>query len=78
MKPIILFDYMFLTNDVRINLTKDSEHPEFMRQLALEVIGDIPDQALKVCMEAKWNLGELEVTWFTEIFIAHEIKSFII
>ncbi|KAF8764664.1 hypothetical protein HNY73_022719 [Argiope bruennichi] len=48
MAPTTLFDNIVFNEDLRINLTKHSEHPELLRQLAFQVIGDIPDQALKI------------------------------
>ncbi|KAF8789678.1 hypothetical protein HNY73_007600 [Argiope bruennichi] len=46
--PNYFFDNFVFNEDLRINLIKQSKHPELLCQLALEVIGGISDQALKI------------------------------
>ncbi|GFY24159.1 RNase H domain-containing protein [Trichonephila clavipes] len=45
------FNHVEFREEVLTSTPKRSSHPELLRQLALEVINDIPDQALIVCTD---------------------------
>ncbi|GFV85326.1 RNase H domain-containing protein [Trichonephila clavipes] len=44
--PIDSFNHVEFREELLTSTPKHSSHPELLRQLALEVINDIPDQAL--------------------------------
>ncbi|GFT74523.1 RNase H domain-containing protein [Trichonephila clavipes] len=44
--PIDSFNHVEFREELLISIPKHNSHPELLRQLALEVINDIPDQAL--------------------------------
>ncbi|GFT11269.1 RNase H domain-containing protein [Trichonephila clavipes] len=46
--PIDSFNHVEFREELLTSIPKHSSHPELLRQLALEVINDIPDQALIV------------------------------
>ncbi|GFY36104.1 RNase H domain-containing protein [Trichonephila clavipes] len=49
--PIDSFNHVELGEELLTSTPKHSSHPELLRQLALEVINDIPDQALIIYTE---------------------------
>ncbi|GFX14582.1 RNase H domain-containing protein [Trichonephila clavipes] len=50
--PIDSFNHVEFRKELLTSTPKNSSHPELLRQLALEVINDIPDQALIVYTDA--------------------------
>ncbi|GFU72982.1 RNase H domain-containing protein [Trichonephila clavipes] len=44
--PIDSFNHVEFREELLTSTPKHSSHPELLRQLALEVINDVPDQAL--------------------------------
>ncbi|GFU79370.1 RNase H domain-containing protein [Trichonephila clavipes] len=51
--PIDSFNHVEFWEELLTSTPKHSSHPELLRQLALEVINDIPDQALIILH--RWN-----------------------
>ncbi|GFW67677.1 RNase H domain-containing protein [Trichonephila clavipes] len=53
--PINYFNHLKFREVLLTSTTKHNNHPEILRQLALEVINDIPDQALIIYTDGSYS-----------------------